>query len=226
MFCLVCLRAQKACYCQTLRPIEVPMTFVILIHPIEFRRGIATGRMAHLSLKRSMIVVGQDFSKDGRITAMLEDPRYRSLLLYPGRHATDISNLGKQGGGQGFVDGRELLIFVVDGTWATARKTMRLSENLRSMECIAFQPPKESNFRVRKQPKAACLSTIEAIHHTIELLGESQGFDVKSRVHDQLLQPFDHMVEKQLTYLPSKELSQSRSASGVKSRGLRPTSTL
>jgi DTW domain-containing protein YfiP len=94
-------------------------------------------------------------------------------------------------------------LFVIDGTWATARKTMRLSQNLRSLPQICFTPPGPSNFRVRKQPRPECLSTIEAVHHSIELLGESVGFDVKSRKHDQLLTLFDQFVDRQISYVSS-----------------------
>jgi DTW domain-containing protein YfiP len=200
--CQVCLRAQKACYCQALRPIDVPMTFVILMHPIEFRRGIATGRMAHLSLQRSHLVVGQDFTADAKVARLLGEPRYRPLLLYPGVRSTDLSTLTGEQRRAAYSDGRELLIFVVDGTWATARKTMRLSHNLRALEQVAFTPTTESRFHVRKQPRVDCLSTIEAIHHTIELLGDSQGFAVNERIHDALLNPFHSMVNRQLVFVP------------------------
>ena len=115
----------------------------------------------------------------------------------PGPRSVDIS-----GGGDVFPRSeKKLTVFVIDGTWATARKMVRLSTNLHALPRICFTPPAPSNFRVRKQPKAECYSTIEAIHHTIELLGESRGFPVAERGHDHLLRVFDWMVTRQLEFI-------------------------
>ena len=78
---------------------------------------------------------------------------------------------------------------------------MRQSQNLLNLPRICFSPEKPSNFRVRKQPHASCYSTLEAIHHTIELIGAAKGFDVASRKHDRLLHVFDSMVELQLDFI-------------------------
>ena len=93
------------------------------------------------------------------------------------------------------------MVFVIDGTWATARKTMRLSQNLHALPRVCFTPPARSNFQVRKQPKAECYSTIEAVHHTIELLGPAAGFDLLARKHDSLLRVFSVMVNRQIAFL-------------------------
>ena len=79
------------------------------------------------------------------------------------------------------------LILVVDGTWNTARKMLRLSRNLHSVPRICFTPVRPSRFRVRKQPHPNCYSTIEAIHQTLELLGPSQGFDILTGRQSRLL---------------------------------------
>jgi DTW domain-containing protein YfiP len=92
----------------------------------------------------------------------------------------------------------------VDGTWITARKTMQRSANLRNLPQICFDPPHPSRIRLRKQPKEYCFSTVEAIHHTIELLGVSFGFDTNSRRHDHLLEIFDQMVEQQIQLMQNK----------------------
>ena len=93
------------------------------------------------------------------------------------------------------------VVFVIDGTWATARKMMRQSENLHAVPRICFTPSAPSQFRVRKQPKAECFSTIEAIHQCVELLGEQVGFNLNRREHDNLLNVFNQMVERQLHFI-------------------------
>jgi len=195
--CLACRQPGFGCFCAQLKSIDCPIEFVILIHSIEAKRRIATGRMAHLSLKNSFLVPGCDYSQHPLVNEILSDPSRECVMLYPGRGSIDIGKSETSFR----ASAKKLTVFVVDGTWATARKMVRLSTNLHVLPRICFTPPAPSNFRVRKQPKAECYSTIEAIHHTIELLGESRGFSVADRSHDQLLQVFDWMVTRQLEFI-------------------------
>lgn len=198
--CTQCFQRDQKCYCDLIQPIDPKIKFVILIHPIEVKRKIASGRMTHLSLLNSELIKGEDYTYNTRVNDLLDDPKNQCMILYPGRNSFNITNRANECGVQ---SDKKTVLFVIDGTWATARKTMRLSQNLKSLPQICFTPPKPSRFRVRKQPKPECLSTIEAVHHSIELLGEACGFDVKSRKHDQLLKLFDQFVDRQISYVSS-----------------------
>ncbi len=208
VICEACDQPDFCCYCAQLAAFDPQISFVILIHPIEVKRRIATGRMSHLSLKNSHLIEGQDYSQNLQVNELLEDKNYHSVVLYPGVHSQNLSTLSNVEKTKLFPKEKKLRIFVVDGTWATARKMMRLSENLKNLRRVCFSPDKPSNFRVRKQPHPQCYSTIEAVHHTIELLGDSRGFPVKTRLHDRLLRVFEYMVERQLQFIKvSKETS-------------------
>jgi DTW domain-containing protein len=197
-YCMTCRQPQFGCYCAEIRRFDPKIKFVILIHPIEVKRRIATGRMSHLCLENSDLLMGEDYSQNTRVNEILGDSRNHNLILYPGRQSLCLTDLsGEERSVVAPLD-RKLTIFVIDGTWATARKMIRKSVNLHTLPRICFNPVTPSRFRVRKQPQAGCYSTIEAIHHVIELLGESRGFDLQSRRHDGLLHVFDSMVEKQL----------------------------
>ncbi|MEI8348506.1 MAG: tRNA-uridine aminocarboxypropyltransferase, partial [Pseudomonadota bacterium] len=125
-------------------------------------------------------------------------------VLYPGKSSLNLSQLSIDEKKGLFPKNKNLVIFVVDGTWSTAKQTMRLSKNLKDLPRLSFEPSRLSNFRVRKQPSSECLSTIEAIHETIELLGEIKGLDPQRRVHDNLLHVFNYMVEMQLAFCPDR----------------------
>lgn len=174
------------------------MKFVILIHPIEARRRIATGRMSHFCLKGSELIEGHEYSDNSRVNEILSDRGLRPFVLYPGRASVNLSALAPQERLPLFCPIQQTVIFVIDGTWNTARKTMHLSRNLASVPRICFTPPGPSAFRVRKQPSAECYSTIEAIHHTIELIGEAHRFDTAAREHDNLLYAFNQMVQRRV----------------------------
>jgi DTW domain-containing protein YfiP len=121
--------------------------------------------------------------------------------LYPGRNSTNLTGLPTAERQQLFDPNKKLRLFVIDGTWAKAKKTVRLSQNLQALPKICFSPSRPSNFKVRKQPQEHCFSTIEAIHEVIDLLGNSFGYDPASRQHDALLEVFDVMVQRQLDFM-------------------------
>lgn len=202
--CTTCIQPDFGCYCKTIKPISCDINFVILIHPIEAKRRIATGRMSHLCLKGSHLIKGQNYSNDEHLNALIADPKYHSVILYPGQNSKNITKLSEEERHQQFLENKNLRIFVIDGTWATAAKMVHQSENLKKLPRISFTPVQPSNFRVRKQPASYCYSTIEAIHHTIDLFSEVKSLQ---RPHDHLLEVFNSMVEKQLSCLKEVKLN-------------------
>lgn len=199
-YCPQCLFVKKNCYCSELRPFDPRIKFVILIHKLEIDRKIATGRLSHLILENSLLLPGHDYSEHSVVNQLLADTRYYPVVLFPGKNSTNLSLLSLEEKKLLVPEGKELLIFIIDGTWATARQTMRLSQNLAKLPRFSFNLNKPSQFRIRKQPKPEFCSTVEAIYETIELLGPSRGFDLESRKHDNLMHVFNFMVEKQLTF--------------------------
>lgn len=210
--CQTCTQPDFGCYCAQVKPFDAKINFVVLIHPIEVKRRIATGRMSHQILQNSYLIKGQDYSYNDQVNDLIDDSNYHSVILYPGPSSTNLTMLSENEKQILFPLNKKLRIFVIDGTWATARKMIRQSQNLKRLPRICFSPTKPSNFRVRKQPDANCYSTIEAIHHTIELIGASQGFNVAKREHDQLLHVFDYMVERQLHFIRESNLNLRRAS--------------
>lgn len=205
--CGDCSQPEFSCFCEHVKKFDAKINFVILIHPIEASRRIATGRMSHLCLKDSYLIKGQDYTNNNTVNELLSDPEFESVILYPGINSKNISHISETEKKNLFNPQKKLRVFVIDGTWATAKKMVRQSVNLHSLPRICFSSDKPSTFRVRKQPRAGCFSTIEAIHHTIELLGEQNNFDLKSRQHDNLLHVFDSMVETQLRFIAEANLN-------------------
>jgi DTW domain-containing protein len=209
--CLRCFQPQFSCYCEHLKPFNPNIEFVILIHPIEFKRRIATGRMSHLTLVGSHLLVGQDFSKCTKVSELIGDGTKQCFILYPSKEASDLSVLSSSQKDELFASEKKTVIFVIDGTWHTARKTMRQTDSFSKLPKICFTPRSPSNFRVRKQPKPHCYSTVEAIHEVIDLMGNAVDFDVSTRLHDGLLFTFEKIVERQLNVMSQHPSSLRRS---------------
>lgn len=196
MKCRKCLQPDFSCFCEWLKPVDPHIHFVILTHPVEFRRRIATGRLSHLSLLNSTLLVGEDFSQNDKLNDILDNPNFYRVMLYPGRQSVNLTPMSTAEKQNLIPSRKKLAVVVIDGTWGTARRMVRLSQNIKALPRICFFPPTPSNFRVRRQPRPECYSTIEAIHHTIDLLGPACGYS--GRDHDHLLFVFDKMVRRQI----------------------------
>ena len=205
--CSACLQPGFSCYCSHVQKFDPKIEFVILIHPIEVRRRIATGRMSHLCLEGSSLIHGQDYSNNLQVNQRIQNPNNQCFILYPHIQSKNLSSLSVAEKSQLINPSKKTVLFIIDGTWATAKKMLHQSQNLHQLPKLCFSPQKPSTFRVRKQPAEGCYSTIEAIHQVIDLIGDQCGFNTKSKEHDKLLFVFDKMVERQLYFIEQSNLN-------------------
>jgi DTW domain-containing protein YfiP len=159
-----CRRPRAFCYCARIQTIDSEIRFVILTQPREAKHSFGTGRMAHLSLRNSLLVEGVDFSANERIHGELHGSQCFPGLLYPGKDSVNLSRQSPEERMTFAPAGRRFIVFVLDGTWKSARKMLRLSPNVANLPRICFEPPSPSGYRIRRQPKVHCYATIEAIH--------------------------------------------------------------
>ncbi len=213
--CPQCRRAAVVCFCEHVVPCRTQTHFVILMHHDEFNRRVATGRMAHLCLENSTLIRGTNFTHNEQVNAMLADPANYPVVLTPGEGSINLTEIPAEQRAGMFPKDRRLTVFILDGTWAQARQIRRLSRNLAAFPKVCFTPPTLSRFLVRKQPKDYCYSTIEAIHHVIDLV---EAKALPGRPHDNLLEVFGAMVDRQLDY----QMEHVVRISGVRHRAVPP----
>jgi DTW domain-containing protein len=195
--CTRCMQPRLTCLCSVIRPFDCNIKFVILQHTREAQKRISTGRFSHLCLKDSEHFRGFQFNGK-EINELLENKNFHSVILFPEIDSLNISQVEPTKLNDYFSPDKKLCIFVLDGTWTTAKKILSHSPKLQALPKICFQAPTPSRFRVRQQPNVNFYSTAEAIHQCIEILGTSRGFAVPSRLHDNLLQTFEHLVNYQI----------------------------
>ena len=181
VMCYRCFWPKELCWCPTLEPIETRSRFVFLMHPKEYKQEkAATGRLTHLCLPNSSLHMGMAFDAEGDVQALLSDPRYHSVLLYPGTSAVNLTAreagapnplVPALAGGQ-----RTLLVVILDATWSGARKMLRLSPSLQRLPRIMFTPRDTSRYVIKQQPQEGCLSTLEAVHELLRML-DALGLD-------------------------------------------------
>jgi DTW domain-containing protein YfiP len=180
--CERCERPLVVCVCAQLTTLETRTRVLLLQHPRESRVGVGTARLAHLALPASTLRVGLDFADDAAVQAALAGPA-PAYVLFPGPAAIDVADLPREA---------PITLVVLDGTWWQARKLLRLNPALAALPRVAFSPRRLSDYhRIRRQPAAHCVSTIEALAETLAAL-EPGGADF-----DRLLDPLRALVERQ-----------------------------
>lgn len=182
--------------------------FVLLMHPKEFKHEKAnTGRLTHLCLANSEIIVGAEFESHAELQTRLADPAYHSVLLYPGENACDLS--GDADLPHEFTN-RPLQVFILDATWSAARKMLRVSPVLQRLPRIMFHPSAPSRYRIKQQPQDGCLSTLESVHELLLAL-ERRGLDQYPQP-EQLLNVFQRMQDFQMECAANPNLGGYRRA--------------
>jgi len=203
--CWDCRRPTRVCYCAAVQPIDTRTRVVILQHPRESDVPINTARIAELALSNSTLHVGLDFAQDKALQAALSDAAAPPVLLYPSEDAKDLASEAPPG---------PVTLVVIDGTWWQASKLFKLNPFLQSLPRYGLAPSEESRYRIRREPAAHCLSTIEALEAALSLLERRPGG------FPELLKPFDTMVETQLDFVNREHRPRHRRSAEARVRPL------
>jgi DTW domain-containing protein YfiP len=182
--CFECFRPKPACFCTSIPLIWNKTEVVILQHRRERFHRFNTARIVRKALHNSQMWA--DYTDN--IARRLE-LKPRAGLLSPGPTATLLSELP--------VDQRPDQLVVVDGTWHQAKTLIREIQLLQRLPRYQLLPDSPSRFRIRREPNATSLSTVEAVVQALRIVEpETAGLD-------QLLEAFDKMVETQLAHTGS-----------------------
>ena len=204
--CMKCFRPVKTCYCKYIEPFDSGVKFVFLMHPKEaFKQRTGTGRLAHLTLKNSELIIGVDFTENERLNNLLNNHDYIPLLLYPGKDAWSAKTETESNALKEMLGNKTLLVIVIDSTWFFAKKILRLSKNIQNLQKLSFRAGYKSQFQFKTQPEEGCLSTIESCYYLINEL-KSAGI-CKDVSAEPLMDIFKRMVAFQLESQKERELS-------------------
>lgn len=192
--CLTCRRRNLTCVCEHLKPFETNSRFIILMHPMEFKKEkVGTGRFSHLILKNSQVFVDVSFDQNEAYQNVLNDPNYDSFVLYPGLDTLNLS-LPETKSKLGI---KKKQFFVIDGTWPCAKKMMKLTTSLHHVPRVSFNTDRISEFKVKHQPLPGCLSTVESLHQVLLDLNR-MGLESTNPAHENLMDVFRATVDKQI----------------------------
>ncbi|UHQ54159.1 MULTISPECIES: tRNA-uridine aminocarboxypropyltransferase [Microbulbifer] len=182
--CPTCQRPLNVCYCSALVHIANHIKVLIIQHPLEVKHPFNTGRMAHLCLENSELVVAETL--DDTELARLLAPR--SALLYPNLDwLPAVEQVGE--GGQLARGPLEQLV-VIDASWRKSKKMLHLHPTLQQLPRVSLEGELQSNYQVRRSSLANSLSTIESVAMAMDRLEPAGRFEL-------MLKPFEQMIALQ-----------------------------
>lgn len=196
-FCYSCHRLQKNCLCSLITPFETKVRFVILMHPMEAKKEkMGTGRISLAMLKNSQMIMGVDFTEDAEVNALINNPDNVCFTMYPGERSINVSE-HDVAPLKNYLENKNVIVFLIDGTWPCAKKMMRLSKNIRNLPRVSFTATHTSIFEIKEQPADYCLSTLESIHFFIQECNR-RGLEETAQKEDQMINVFKAMINYQM----------------------------
>ena len=193
-YCLQCGKANNACICDWIKPIDCPVRVVLLQHPSESKKPMGTAKILQLSLSGCELWVGEDFSQHPELNDLLQDEKFESLVLYPNEYSQSLETV-KETRRPLNSNEKSLCLILLDGTWKKAYKMWQLSSNLHSLPSVALPSHIQGNYRIRKAPTEQHLSTVEAGFHALSAIEPQVDFSP-------LLTAFTNMVDFQISQMP------------------------
>lgn len=198
-YCYKCYRPNSSCMCKYINKIDTKTKFIILMHPKEFKKTKnGTGQFTKNSLTNSELFIGIDFSNHKKINEIIENKNNDCYLLYPSESSLNLSD-------EKIHSNKNLVIFIIDSTWACSKKIIKSSHNLQKLKMLSFNVKKTSQFKIKKQPNNYCLSTIESTQYIIKLLNKYNLEDLNTIKIEQMTKPFEKMVNYQLNCANNKK---------------------
>lgn len=183
--CYRCFKPEVVCICDTIERVANRTGIIILQHPRERFHPIGTARIARLALEQVRIEPCAPWLDAPAIHRCLPDD---AALLYPSSHARDLAGLS--------AGERPRHLVLIDGTWFHAKKIYDAHRWLHGLPHVSLTPSEPSRYRLRREPKARYVATVEAIVYALRLL-EPQTPGI-----DGLLRTFTTMIDRQAMWAP------------------------
>ncbi len=193
-YCYRCMRVASMCLCGAFPTCANTTQIHVLQHDRERRHAFGTVRLLKIVLENIAV---------HRITATggVEVPKPANFpddagVLYPGPGSLDLEVLRP---GE-----RPKKLVVIDGTWSQAHRMYRDSPWLQKLPRYSLNPVEPSRYRIRKEPRHECLSTLESTAMALRMIEpETPGID-------NLLHCFERMVDRQLECIEKNSAGKRR----------------
>ena len=199
--CYGCYRPHDRCFCHCIPRVDNQTAVLIVQHMRERFHPFNTARIVKRALSNSSLLSEPTNRMSDAIRQWTGDRK--TGLLYPGEDAMRLEDVT--------VENRPSQLIVLDGTWHHTKTLVRDIPLLSTMPRYSLSPQHPSTYRIRREPNAACISTLEATVSALKCLEpETVGLD-------ELLVAFNYMIDSQLS-LPMPDYGKRRLQSKIPGR--------
>jgi DTW domain-containing protein YfiP len=163
--CPKCHKEKFLCVCDLIQPARTKLHVLILQHPQEPDKELGSARIANLALANSTLKIGLSWPNLSKALGRPAIHGNWGVLYLGGKSEKSMTRQESYGQLEGIV--------VLDGTWAQAKTMWWRNPWLLKLKRLILNPSRPSLYgRLRQEPRRECLSTIESIAETLEMLGE------------------------------------------------------
>jgi DTW domain-containing protein YfiP len=195
LYCEQCHRPQKTCLCPwIIRQDNFPPVLIVQ-HDDERHHAIGTARLVELSLNRARVLSGVQVQAREVFSVLNEWSVNRPLLLYPKQQNPEqphyVFDFETQHSSTHALINEHDALILLDGTWRNTRELLLVNTWLRDLATLELKNAGDSRYRIRQAKTPGALATIETVSKALSL------FDPQHKP-DQLLLPFEKMIEFQI----------------------------
>lgn len=168
--CERCLLAQPDCICAERPTLTCRSAFCFLMYHGEACKPSNTGRLIADIAPDHHAFLWHRTEHDPRLLALLQDPRYAPILVFPHEYAAPQRCIARPQQVAGLNAGKTPLFVMLDGTWREARKMFN-SPYLAGLPVLGVQPRQASRYLMRDAAMSYQLCTVEvgiAVLHLAE----------------------------------------------------------
>ena len=157
------------CLCPWLPTIESDCGVCLLMHDIEPLKPSNTGWLIADVVRDTFAFTWQRTGVDPRLLALLADPQWQPLVIFPGEYAESrrvVEQVERE-------NAKRPLFVLLDATWTEARKMFRKSPYLDGLPVLSLRPEVLSRYRLRRSTCSDHLCTAEVAALCLDLAGDS-----------------------------------------------------
>lgn len=192
--CMRCRRPIQVCICSCFPkcPIQIQTQIIILQHKNEESRSLATVPLLKECLVKEKVLIlrGKRFRPERfpLLLSAVQSPK--TLILYPGHSAIDLSTLPRKPIGRD--DGSAVI--VLDGTWAQTKSMFAQNPYLHHIRNVQLSGEISSEYIIRTQPTHQSLSTLESVAYMLD------WFEQNPEIVEVLVRPLRALCQHQLDH--------------------------
>lgn len=175
---------ETLCICALVPRLETRTRLQLIVHCREELKPTNTGQLAARCVHRSAISIVGDRERPLALAPVTD--REQPILLYPASDAVSITRFA--------TSERPIVLIVPDGSWRQASKMRKRVPGLAAIPCVTLPDAGPSNYRLRAEPNARGLATMEAIARALGILEGDAGPEIEAA----MLAVFRVMVDRTL----------------------------